>query len=125
MTKHERPRPEARGVVDDLRQDHLTMPSPPDKDLPEGVTTLAAAMHELVGILPGLRLALERTARPVEPPVAYRKQEAARLVGISPRLLERLLSAGRFCKPDAHAGRCPLWTRATLEEWVRQGGGRI
>lgn len=96
-----------------------------DDDLPEGVTTLAAALHELAAIMPGLRAALERTARPIEPPVAFRKQAAARLVGISPRLLERLLAAGRFCKPDAHAGRCPLWTRATLERWVAAGGGQI
>ncbi len=124
MTEHERPRPEARGVVDDPRQDHLTLPTPADKDLPEKVTTLADALRELVGILPGLRLALERTARPIEP-LAYRKEQSAKLCGISVRLLERLASAGKFPRPDAYAGRCPLWTRGTLERWVAGGGGRI
>jgi predicted DNA-binding transcriptional regulator AlpA len=60
-----------------------------------------------------------------EPALAHRKQESARLCGISPRLLERLLSAGKFPRPDAYAGRCPLWTRATLESWVAGGGGQI
>jgi hypothetical protein len=39
-------------------------------------------------------------------------------------LLERLASAGKFPRPDAHAGRCPLWTRATLERWVNEGGSK-
>jgi predicted DNA-binding transcriptional regulator AlpA len=65
------------------------------------------------------------TAAPTEPALAHRKQESARLCGISPRLLERLLSAGKFPRPDAYAGRCPLWTRATLESWVAGGGGQI
>ncbi len=90
----------------------------------DGVT-LAAALHELVGILPGLRAALERTAHPAESPIAYRREPAAKLCGISVRLLERLASAGKFPRPDAYAGRCPLWTRATLERWVAGGGGRI
>ena len=64
-------------------------------------------------------------APPAESPLAYRKAEAARLVGISPRLVERLLAAGKFPRPDAYAGRCPLWTRATLERWVAEGGGQI
>jgi hypothetical protein len=92
-----------------------------DPDLPEGVVTLADALHELVSILPGLKIALQRAA---EPPVAYRKREAARMLGISQRLLERLLAAGKFAKADAYASRCPLWTRATLERWVQNGGGR-
>jgi predicted DNA-binding transcriptional regulator AlpA len=58
-------------------------------------------------------------------PLAYRKRIAARLLGISERTIERLLSAGQFPKPDAHAGRCPLWTRSTLERWVAEGGGQI
>ena len=58
-------------------------------------------------------------------PLAFRKRTAARLLDISERTLERLLAAGKFPRPDAHAGRCPLWTRSTLERWLAQGGGRI
>ncbi len=55
-------------------------------------------------------------------PLAYRKRSAAKLVGISVRTLERLLSAGKFPRPIAHAGRCPLWTKETLIQWLAQGG---
>jgi len=81
---------------------------------------------ELADTLAKLTDALARLqAPPAEPPLAFRKAEAARLVGISPRLVERLLAAGKFPRPDAYAGRCPLWTRATLSTWVAEGGGRI
>jgi hypothetical protein len=71
-----------------------------------------------------LRLALERQPRPLDPPIAYRKHTAAKLCGISQRLLERLLAADKFPRPDAYAGRCPLWSRRTLEAWVATGGSR-
>jgi predicted DNA-binding transcriptional regulator AlpA len=59
---------------------------------------------------------------PAVEPLAFRKATAAKLVGISVRTLERLASAGRFPRPDAHAGRCPLWIRSTLESWIALGG---
>lgn len=90
----------------------------------DGTMTPEAA--ELAVVLAKLTDALAQLkAPPAEPPLAYRKAEAARLCGISPRLVERLLAAGRFPRPDAYAGRCPLWTRATLERWVAEGGGQI
>jgi len=60
---------------------------------------------------------------PVEP-LAYRKATVCRMVDISTRTLDRLISAGRFPRPDAHAGRAPLWRRGTLELWLSQGGSR-
>jgi predicted DNA-binding transcriptional regulator AlpA len=60
---------------------------------------------------------------PIEP-LAFRKRTAADLVGISVRTLERLASAGKFPRPDAHAGKCPLWTRSTLEAWISRGGSK-
>jgi hypothetical protein len=57
-------------------------------------------------------------------PLAYRKSSAATLIGISVRTLERLLAAGKFPRPDAHAGKCPLWTRESLSRWIIEGGGR-
>jgi hypothetical protein len=90
----------------------------------DGIVTPEAA--DLAVVLAKLTDALaDLKAPPAEPPLAFRKAEAARLCGISPRLVERLLAAGKFPRPDAYAGRCPLWTRATLERWVTEGGGRI
>jgi hypothetical protein len=80
---------------------------------------LAVVLAKLTDALAKLK------APPAEPPLAFRKAEAARLCGISPRLVERLLAAGKFPRPDAYAGRCPLWTRVTLSAWVAEGGGRI
>ncbi len=62
-------------------------------------------------------------SRPLEP-LAYRKATAAESLGISVRTLERLASAGKFPRPDAHAGRCPLWKRSTLEAWIARGGSK-
>jgi hypothetical protein len=101
------------------------LPEPFAANLPPGVVAIGQALHELAETLPALRAIIELHARPAESPVAYRKEQAARLLGVSPRLIERLLAAGRFPRPDAYAGRCPLWTRATLEGWIRQGGGQI
>ena len=60
---------------------------------------------------------------PIEP-LAYRKATVCRMVDISTRTLDRLLGAGRFPRPDAHAGRAPLWRRETLERWLSEGGSR-
>jgi hypothetical protein len=128
--KHERPQPEARGAVEP-RQGNSTPPPPAHQEpeaaeLPEGITTLAQVLTELPAILTGLRQALESLqAEPLPEPVAYRKADAARMCGMAVRTLEYLASAGKFAKPDAYAGRCPLWTRETLARWIREGGGRI
>jgi hypothetical protein len=65
-----------------------------------------------------------RLAGPDVEPLAYRKRKVARMLDISERTLERLLAGGKFPRPDAHAGRCPLWMRSTLVEWIAKGGGR-
>jgi hypothetical protein len=72
-----------------------------------------------------LNFKLSDAAAPVNAPLAYRKRSAALLLDISVRTMERLLAAGQFPKPDAYAGRCPLWTRPTLESWLSQGGGSM
>jgi hypothetical protein len=131
--KHERPWLEGAKAavgetsqqVDPIAPTPVVTTQPEAAELPEGVVTLADALRELAATLPVLRDVLKRQAPPAVPPLAYRKGEAARMVGISPRLVERLLAAGKFPRPDAHAGRCPLWTRSTLERWVAEGGGRI
>jgi predicted DNA-binding transcriptional regulator AlpA len=67
--------------------------------------------------------ATEAAGRTLEP-LAFRKKMSADLIGISVRTLERLASAGKFPRPDAYAGKCPLWTRSTLETWIEGGGSR-
>jgi predicted DNA-binding transcriptional regulator AlpA len=64
-------------------------------------------------------------AKPMIEPLALRKRSAARLLGISERTIERLIAAGKFPRPDAQAGRCPLWTPQSLIQWIANGGGRI
>jgi hypothetical protein len=105
-------------------------PSPPEAagprgeiaELPSGTITLADALGKLSAILAVLEAAVNRQARPE--PLAFRKADAARMCGMSVRLWERLVSAGKAPRPDAHANRCPLWTRRTLEHWLAQGGSR-
>jgi hypothetical protein len=70
--------------------------------------------------------AIDRQAQagPLIEPIAYRKAQVARLLGVGERTIERLLSGGKFPQPDARAGRCPLWTRETLTRWIAEGGSR-
>jgi hypothetical protein len=95
------------------------------------VTVPAGILEKLAGIierleveLAALRAALDREARPRPEPLAFRKADAARMCGMSVRLWERLLAAGKAPRPDAYAGKCPLWIRASLERWVAQGGAK-
>jgi hypothetical protein len=120
--KHERPRHEARGAVGDSRHDHPTVPTPADKDLPEGTITLADALAELVDILPGLKAALDRQSG--QPRLAYRLDELAAALGMSRRALERERAAGRLPKPDLQIGLAPLWKPSTLEAWITRGGSK-
>ena len=59
--------------MDDPQQDHPIAPAPsvtvqPEAaELPEGVTTLAAVLHELAAILPGLKLRLSMAPTPGRP----------------------------------------------------------
>ena len=124
MKKQQRPRSEGtRGVmVGEPRPSDCTATPPTLTDQPEA-PELADTLAKLTAILPGLKAAIESKPRG-EPPLAYRKAAAARMCGMSQRTLERLLSAGKFPRPDAYAGKCPLWTRATLERWLADGGGR-
>jgi predicted DNA-binding transcriptional regulator AlpA len=66
--------------------------------------------------------ARERAVPPIR--LALRLAEAAAAVGLSRRMVERLRAAGKFPKPDAHAGRAPLWRPATLDHWIKEGGSQ-
>jgi hypothetical protein len=116
--RSEHPQPgRAEGVAVD-RKVHSNLTA----EAPAGPRNLTEVLAELARLLPRLAEALERQVRPA--PLAHRKPAAAAKCGISVRHWERLLSAGKAPRPDAHAGRCPLWTTQTLERWLAQGGSR-
>ncbi len=100
------------------RVDGTMTPEATGDELPEGVKPLAAVLQELVGILPGLRMALEHCARPPVERLAYRIDEVADSLGMSRRAIERERSAGRFPAPDAHFGKAPLWRPETVRDWL-------
>jgi predicted DNA-binding transcriptional regulator AlpA len=131
MTNEEqRPwRATAKAVEGDTLSPDSTAPSPPPQDpeaaeLPPGVRLLADTLEKLADTLPGLKAALDRQADRGPEPLAYRKADAARLCGMSARTWERLLSAGKAPRPDAYAGKCPLWKKSTLEAWIARGGSK-
>ncbi len=49
-------------------------------------------------------------------------EAAGRYVGVSRRRIHNLTSAGLLI-PDGHDGRTPLYSRRTLDDYVRHGGG--
>jgi predicted DNA-binding transcriptional regulator AlpA len=65
----------------------------------------------------------QEAARVIEP-VVYRLNDLSRALGVSRRTIERLRSAGRFPRPDAHIGKAPVWQPETIRRWVAEGGGR-
>jgi hypothetical protein len=77
---------------------------------------LAAALQELVAILPGLK------ARPPVDRMTLRLDELADALGVSRRVLERERSAGRVPPPDLLIGKMPLWRVETVRAWLERGG---
>jgi hypothetical protein len=100
--KHERPQPEARGAVDDPRQDRLTAPpadltvQPEAPELPEGAA--APPQHESAATSPVMRDSLERQAPPLEAAGALLSRETAGLRGDFPSRVDRLVAAGRLAR---------------------------
>jgi hypothetical protein len=98
--------------------------APEAAESPSGSISPAEALRAVLVELRALRAAVERQADPGPEPLAFRRRDAARMCGMSIRLWERLLAGGKAPRADARAGKCPLWTRATLERWLAQGGSR-
>jgi hypothetical protein len=59
-------------------------------------------------------------AKPPVERLALRFDEVAAALGVSRRLLERELSAGRFVRADLYIGRVPLWRFESLRAWLAQ-----
>lgn len=51
--------------------------------------------------------------------LAFGRLELARALGLSPQSFDRLITRGKFPKPNRYAGRRPLWAKSTVEEWLR------
>jgi excisionase family DNA binding protein len=56
---------------------------------------------------------MDSMAGTAEPPIAYRKCDAARLLGVSTRTLSRLIKAGEL--PEARIGQLRMIRRSDLE----------
>jgi predicted DNA-binding transcriptional regulator AlpA len=63
---------------------------------------------------------VEGTSTTIEPLIG--KKEIATTLGVSVRLLERLISGGRFPAPDVVFCRLPRWRSQTVRGWIEQGG---
>ena len=48
-------------------------------------------------------------------------REIALLTGLSRRLIEREMAAGRFPRPDVRVGRRTLWKPDTVKTWIETG----
>ena len=101
MHKHERPQPEARGVVDDPRQYHPTAPPTAATVQPEAASPV-----------------------PIRDRLLWSWDDVAALTGLSRRFLEREVSAGRMPPPDVRIGRRACFRTATITSWLdsRRGG---
>ena len=62
-------------------------------------------------------------ADPLAGRLALRLDEVAAALGVSRSAVERERRAGRFPKPDRLVGRMPLWSFATIRDWI-EGGQR-
>jgi predicted DNA-binding transcriptional regulator AlpA len=47
------------------------------------------------------------------------KSEVSRLVGMSERTLQSMMSSGEFPKPDRYIGPRPKWLKSTYNQWAR------
>jgi len=112
--------------VDDSRQEHSTVPTPaltvPIE--PPAAPPIADALVELNRLLSRLAEALERSAAPPVDRLALRLGELAQSLGISPRLLQAEVAAGRFPRPRK-IGRASVWPVEALREFLsQQAAGR-
>lgn len=51
-------------------------------------------------------------------PLIWRKPDVAAALDISLREFERMVSSGRFPRPDVRIGRSPRWKPETVRNWI-------
>jgi predicted DNA-binding transcriptional regulator AlpA len=50
--------------------------------------------------------------------LVYHIADIMKGLGISRRTLERLRATGEFPAPTKMLGRCPVWSRPTVDKWL-------
>ena len=101
MLKHERPRPEVGGAVEDQWHDHSTASAAPIQD------------PEAPGHPPG---AAEPV--PVHDKLRWTWDDVEALTGMSKRWMQREISAGRMPSPDLRMGRRAGWRPSTIATYL-------
>ena len=95
-------------------------------DQPPEPPTLAEVLAELAETIPLLRAALELQARPRVEPLAYRLDQLAEALGLSPRLIQKSVAAKQFPAP-VKCGRVSLWPVEVVRDHLlsqQAAGGR-
>jgi predicted DNA-binding transcriptional regulator AlpA len=117
--KSEHPQLEAEGAAVE-RSEHLNSTAVP----PAGSKGFAEVLAELIVILSSLRVALERQAAPPVDRLAYRIDELEASLGLSKRLIQREVSAGRFPRP-VKCGRASVFPADAIRAYLAgERGGR-
>jgi hypothetical protein len=87
---------------------------------PEGVT-LAAALAQLVALLPGLRAALESRGEPLRDRLLWSLNDISAATGMSRPTLERMRARGALPFADVKCRRRLYWKPATITAWIDGG----
>jgi hypothetical protein len=109
VCKHERPRPEARGAVEDQWHDHSTASAPSDQD---PIRPAAGRPQKVAG--PVGRCSLADIARKL----AWDWSDLEALLGLSRRLLQREVSAGRMPAHYINILTCLIYRPSTIQGWL-------
>jgi hypothetical protein len=80
---------------------------------------LTDVLARLTEMLPQIAEALEKAdRRPLPYRLAFRRDELAQALGISPLALESAVQAGNVPRPDLHIGTKPLWRVDSIRGWL-------
>jgi hypothetical protein len=93
--KRERPQPKAGGAARTIELPLNSRPVSPSEPIP---------------------------AVPIKDKLTWDLADLAALTGLSRRLLERELAAGRLPRCDLRVGRRCLWRPESIREWIEKGG---
>jgi len=52
------------------------------------------------------------------------KADVVAALGCEVRTIERMISSGRFPRPDVRVGRLPRWKAETVNGWIAEGGSK-
>jgi excisionase family DNA binding protein len=118
--REKRPQPARTGgaeSIDQQRPDRTSHLGPDPAPNPVGPAVTVAPR-------PTLAASIKPIPRvPVRDKLLWSLDDLAALLGLSRRMLERMLSAGRLVGPDIRCGRRCLWRPSTIHAWIEQQGG--